>query len=301
VGNVTGTQTGGGSLAITWSVANTDVAPVSTTQVNILISLDGGVTFQTLLAGTANDGAETVTLPDIDTSRARIRVEAANGTGITAGNTFFDITDGNFQIDSGSPVTVTVSLAPADLIVTQQGSPAPAERNIATIAGGVAPFTVTADTYPANPDLTIQSPLLTGNTISTTAAASCFIAAPNSPSFRTYPAVVRVVDSTGSQASAVFPINVSNNSIPTLGTYTTQLVNAGLSATATPTAPPADANNNQNSVTVSPTTLPGGGTISVAPNGEVSIVTTPTTTLGNYTVTVSVDDSCGARNAESFT
>jgi len=302
VGNVTGEQTGGASLAVTWSVANTDLAPVSTTQVNILISLDGGYTFETLLANTPNDGAQSVTLPDIDTSRARIKIEAANGTGIAAGNTYFDITDGNFQIDAGgTPVTVTVSLAPADLIVTQQGSPAPATRNIATIADGIAPFSVTADTYPPNPELTIQSLQVTGNTVSATAAASCLLAAPNLPSFRTYPAVLWVVDSTGSQASAVFPINVSNNSIPTLGTYTTRTVAAGASTTATPTAAPADANSNQSSVTVSPTTLPGGGTVSVAPNGVVSITTTAGTTLGNYPVTVSVSDSCGAQTSKSFT
>jgi hypothetical protein len=301
VDNVSGTQTGGGTLAVAWSVANTDQAPISTSQVNILISLDGGYTFETLLAGTANDGAQTVTLPNVDSSRARIKVEAANGTGITAGNTYFDISDSNFQISAGgTPVSVNVSTAPADLIATQQGSPAPAARNIATIAGGVAPFTVAADTYPPNPELTILNLQVSGTTVSATAAASCQIAAPNPPSFRTYPAVLRVVDSGGSQASAVFPINVSNNSIPTLGTYATRSVAAGASTTASPSAAPADANNNQTSVVVSPTTLPGGGTVSVAPNGDVSIATTAGTTLGEYPITVSVNDSCGARTSKSF-
>ena len=58
---------------------------------------------------------------------------------------------------------------------------------------------------------------------------------------------------------------------------------------ASPSAAPADANGNQTSVTVSPTTLPGGGTVSVAPTGEVTINTTAGTTLGNYTITVSVN------------
>lgn len=302
VGNVTGTQTGGGTLGVTWTVANTDQAPVSTSQVNILISLDGGNTFQPLLAGTANDGAETVTLPNIDTSRARIRVEAANGTGITAGNTYFDISDSNFQISAGgTPVTLTVSTAPADLIATQQGSPAPSPRNIATIAGGVAPFTLAADSFPPSPDIVIQQLQLSGNTVSATAQASCQIAAPNLPNFRTYPGVLKVTDSGGRQASAVFPINVSNNSIPTLGNYTNQVVAPGNSVNVSPSAAPADANGNQTTVTVSPTTLPGGGTVSIAPNGTVSVTTTAGTTLGTYTITASVSDSCGARTSKSFT
>lgn len=302
VGNVTGTQTGGGTLAVTWTVANTDQAPVSTSQVNILLSRDGGYTFQPLVSGTANDGAETVTLPNIATARARIRVEAANGTGIAGGNTFFDITDNNFEITgAGTGVTVTVSTASGDIIATQQGSPAPAARNIATIAGGVAPFTVTAEAFPPNTELQVQSLQVTGNTVSATATASCLIAAPNLPSFRTYPAVLRVVDSGGRQGSAVFPINVSNNSIPTLGTYTDQSFSPGGSATVTPTAAPADANGNLVSQSVTPTNLPGGGTISIAPNGVVSIATNANTTPGSYTVTASLTDSCGARTSKAFT
>jgi hypothetical protein len=301
VGNVTGTQTGGGTLGITWTVANTDQAPVSTSQVNILISLDGGNTFQTLLAGTANDGAETVTLPNIDTSRARIKVEAANGTGIAAGNTYFDISDSNFQISAGgTPVTITVSTASGDIIATQQGSPAPAPRNIATIAGGVAPFTLAADSFPPSPDIEIQQLQLSGNTVSATAEVSCQLAAPNLPSFRTYPGVLRVTDSGGRQASAVFPINVSNNSIPTLGTYANQVVAPGNGLNVSPSAGPADANGNQTTVTVTPTTLPGGGTISVAPDGTVSVTTTAGTTLGTYPITVSVGDTCGARASRTF-
>lgn len=301
-GNVTGTQTGGGSLGFTWSVANTDQAPVSTSLVNLLISLDGGYTFQSLIAGTANDGAQTVTLPNVATTQARIKVEAANGTGITGGNTYFDITDSNFAITAGgTPISVTVSTAIANIIATQQGSPAPAPRNIATISGGVAPYTVTAESFPANPDIQVQSLQVSGTTVSATATASCLIAAPNPPSFRTYSSVLRVVDSGGRQASAVFPINVSNNSIPTLGAYTSVSVVPGSSVNATPAAAPADANNNLSSQTVAPATLPGGGTLTIAANGVVTVATTAGTTPGSYPVTASVLDSCGARASRAFT
>ncbi len=300
VGDITGTQTGGGSLGVTWSVANTDQAPVSTSLVNILVSLDGGVTFQTLLAGTPNDGAQTVTLPNTDTARARIRVEAANGTGIGSGNTYFDINNANFAINTGNPVVVTLTAA-ANQIATVQGSPAGPPRNIATIAGGVPPYTATADTYPQNPELNIQSVLATGANVTATATASCLLAAPNSPSFRVYPGVLRVVDSGGRQASAVFPIAVSNNVLPTLGSYGPQTLAPGNSTTATPTAAPADPNFNLVGVSVSPTTLPGGGTVSIAPNGVMTITTTAGTTLGNHIITASANDSCGGRTSRSLT
>jgi len=303
IGNVTGTQTAGGSLGVTWAVANTNVAPINTSQVNLLISYDGGVTFRTLLANTDNDGSENVTLPPgIDTTRARIQVAAANGNNITTDNTYFDITDANFEIDAGAAaVTVTVSGSPTDLIATQQGSPAGPPRNIAAISGGVAPFTAAAFTYPANPDISIQNVQVTDRTVSATAAASCLIAAPNLPSFRIYPAVLRVIDVDGREASAVFPINVSNNSIPTLGTYANTMIPPGASTNVTPSAGPADANANLTTVTVVPGLLPGGGTVSVGNDGVVSISTTTNTALGAHVITVSVRDGCDAVTSKSFT
>ncbi|WP_326984524.1 zinc-dependent metalloprotease family protein [Chryseobacterium sp. MYb264] len=67
----------GSSLTVTWNVANTTQAPVSTANVNIKLSTDGGNTFTTLAANTANDGTETVTIPaNSNSANAYILVEA---------------------------------------------------------------------------------------------------------------------------------------------------------------------------------------------------------------------------------
>jgi hypothetical protein len=83
---------GGAAQVVTWNVASTTASPVSVANVRILLSTDGGTTFGTeLAASTANDGSESVTLPNITTTTARIKVEAV-------GNIFFDVSNTNFSI-----------------------------------------------------------------------------------------------------------------------------------------------------------------------------------------------------------
>ncbi|WP_207512944.1 reprolysin-like metallopeptidase [Longitalea luteola] len=86
---------GNSAQSITWNVANTTAAPVSCANVKISISTDGGTTFNTLVASTPNDGSEMVTIPNTPTTTARIKIEAV-------GNIFFDISNINFTITSGS-------------------------------------------------------------------------------------------------------------------------------------------------------------------------------------------------------
>lgn len=77
---------------VRWNVAGTDQAPVSCATVNILLSTDGGVTYPTVLAAnTPNDGVQAVTIPNILTTTARVKIEAV-------ANIFFDISNVNFAI-----------------------------------------------------------------------------------------------------------------------------------------------------------------------------------------------------------
>ena len=63
--NLSSTYPGSSSQTVTWSVNGTST---STPNVKISISTDGGLTFPTvLLASTANDGSQAVTLPNITT------------------------------------------------------------------------------------------------------------------------------------------------------------------------------------------------------------------------------------------
>ena len=97
--NLGASWTQGAQRTVTWNVANTNNAPVSCANVKISLSADGGNTFSRVLAeSTPNDGSETITVPpDVETSQARVKVEAVD-------NIFFDISDANFTI---GPPSVT--------------------------------------------------------------------------------------------------------------------------------------------------------------------------------------------------
>lgn len=160
----------GTQQTVTWNVAGTDVTPISCSNVKISLSTDGGLTFPTvLIASTANTGSAIVTIPNITTANARIKVEAV-------GNIFFDISDADFIIsvpgpgfDFNNPPPANVSCAgPVSATITlgtisNLGFSTPINL---TASGNPAGTTVTFSTNPLNPGDSTQVTLNGTNIIS---------------------------------------------------------------------------------------------------------------------------------------
>ncbi len=94
---------GNSTQTVTWDVANTTAFPVNAATVNIYLSTDGGLTYPTLiLASTPNDGSEAVTIPNVNTTQARIMVAAET-------NVFYNINPINFTITQTLGVNETAA------------------------------------------------------------------------------------------------------------------------------------------------------------------------------------------------
>ena len=96
----------GETQTVTWDVAGTDAAPVSCDNVDILLSLDGGLTYtDTLAIGVANTGSFNITVPVVNSTTCRVMIFCSD-------NVFFDISDENFTITLPPAPTFVVSATP---------------------------------------------------------------------------------------------------------------------------------------------------------------------------------------------
>ena len=96
---------GGSTQTITWNVAGTTSNGVNCANVDILISTNGGSTWSTLLAATPNDGSQAVTIPNTPGTQNRIMIKGTN-------HIFFDVSNTNFTITTGSPADTTAPSTP---------------------------------------------------------------------------------------------------------------------------------------------------------------------------------------------
>lgn len=86
---------------VNWSVANTNLPPINATNVDILLSIDGGITYPyTLLENIPNNGSALIRLPNVTTDNARIMIRNSE-------RTFFNISKNNFKLLSPSIILTT--------------------------------------------------------------------------------------------------------------------------------------------------------------------------------------------------
>jgi hypothetical protein len=155
---------GGTSQTVTWNVAGTTGAPVLCSQVNILLSTDGGFTFPTVLVvNTPNDGSQSVLIPSVTSTTCRIKVESV-------GNIFFNISPGfgitapAASFDFSNPAAVTIACGPVSSVVT---------LNTTTVGGFSTPITLSATGNPAGTTVAFSTnPVTPGNSTDVTLSSA---------------------------------------------------------------------------------------------------------------------------------
>lgn len=105
--NTAVTFASGSTQTIKWSVAGTTGNGVNCAKVDLLLSTDGGQTYQILLAATPNDGTQNVVIPNKPGTTNRIMIKGTN-------HVFFDVSNANFTI-TGSQADTTAPSAPTSL------------------------------------------------------------------------------------------------------------------------------------------------------------------------------------------
>ena len=110
---------GGEKISLQWKV---DAAIFAGTKVRVLLSDDLGKTFKHIvLAETANDGAEEVTLPNINTTKAVLKVEVIDGLAFALTN--YNPQTGGFTIEkdnnlASEPLAFVAATLPQDLTLS---------------------------------------------------------------------------------------------------------------------------------------------------------------------------------------
>ncbi len=272
----------GDSLTVTWDAAFTNVQPINTANVRILLSTDGGATFPITLAASApNNGSFTGVVPHAHTQQARIKVEAI-------GNIFFNVSPA-FTIIPKPTITASGNLAvtKGGPSVTAQVATVADERdaaNLLTVEQITSPLTGVGLSFANN-----------NGVVSATATAQC-VSFGGSHSIR-----LRVTNSAGLSAETTLTLTVNDDPSPTLGAYSNTSVIAGQSVTISPSAAPADANNNLSGITVWTTTPPLSATLSTdLATGRVTIRTNNNTQTKIYEMRVEVRDGCGLAITQGF-
>ena len=135
----------GETQTITWNVAGTTANGINTSDVNILLSTDGGQNFDTVLASnTANDGTEDIIVPSLQAPFCRIKVEPVD-------NVYYALNTETFAIDTvvdtscDNFVNTTAVPIPDGVGANQQGPAATSVINIPSDFTNIDDINITLD------------------------------------------------------------------------------------------------------------------------------------------------------------
>ncbi|MBI1225309.1 MAG: T9SS type A sorting domain-containing protein [Bacteroidetes bacterium] len=216
------TLTVGEYVEVTWDVANTNLAPVNCKKVNLYLSTDGGMTYPTLLLSQGdNDGMAFVVMPNLPTTTARIKVEAAD-------NIFFDISNQDFTIEAATQPGYILTTDPVEgglscnefTVNLQTSALLGFADNISFAVNGL-PNGATAD-FSANPIAAGQSSTLTINTSASAATGSIVFdivaTSPGQPD-QTRTLTINIVDTDLSGIAATAPTDgaAGQETLPVFG------------------------------------------------------------------------------------
>jgi subtilisin-like proprotein convertase family protein len=212
----------GSPATVTWAVANTNMAPVSCSNVDLLLSRDNGLTYtDTLAANVPNSGAATFTVPSsiLPTTQARVMVHARD-------NYFFDISNASFSILAPLTPDYALNVAPATRTACP-GVDAVYTVDVASLAGFVDPVALTVSGAPAGVTATFAQTTVTPGT----AAVALTVTATTAVTPGSYPLTV-----TATTGANVKTQNITLVVSPQV-TAASTLVGPADAATAQPLAP----------------------------------------------------------------
>ncbi len=143
---------------VTWDVANTDRAPVNARSVDILMSDDGGFTFDSgivLARGVANTGSAFVTVPDFVDTDMVIMVRAAD-------NIFFNLNETPFAVEPADVPGIIVEAESRYLNVCLPGEPLAIDIDVSSVLDYDGEVTISLDesTLPAGAEAAFTNPTL---------------------------------------------------------------------------------------------------------------------------------------------
>ncbi|NVO04205.1 MAG: secretion protein, partial [Bacteroidetes bacterium] len=283
--NTAVTWASGSTQTVTWAVAGTTASPVSCANVDIFLSTDGGYTYPTtLLAGTANSGTATITVPNLPSTTCRVMVRGAN-------NIFFDISNANFTITgTASPIISTSTITTTTYCAG------------ATVS---VPYTISGSSFTAGNIFTAQlsnsagsfaTPVAIG-TLTSTAAGTISATIPVGTAAGTGYRI-RVIGSTPASTGTDNGANITINAVVTPAVSiaaSATAICAGTSVTFTPTPTnggtptyqwKVNGANVGTGATYSSTTLATGNIVSCVMTSTAACPSTPTATSNSVTMTV---------------